>query len=506
MNIALWLERSAKAFPQRVALVDGRGAQTDYAGFVVAAARLGGHLQGAVKVVPGDRVAVLSANCAEYMLSLYGIWWAGAAAVPINAKLHPREAAFILGDAGCRVCFVSAEWRDALQGVGGELPAGLQMIVLGGDGFLEEAVAAVKPPVARNPDDLVWLFYTSGTTGKPKGAMLSHRNLQAMTFNYFTSVDSIDVGDCILHAAPVSHGSGLYNFAHILRGASQVFPASGGFDPAEIVGLLERHPGMTMFAAPTMVKRLTEYVELNGGDTRNLKTIVYGGGPMYVSDLKRAIGVFGNKFVEIYGQGESPMTITALSKIHHTDTGHPNFESRLASVGQAQSGVEVELRDEQGRAVAPNELGEICVRGDTVMLGYWKNPEATAHSLRDGWLWTGDLAVMDEDGFVTLKARSKELVISGGSNIYPREIEEVLLKHPGVLEAAVIGKPDPEWGESVVAFVVMRQGAAADAADLDRVCLEHVARFKRPKEYRFVESLPKNNYGKVLKTTLRELL
>ena len=489
-----------------MALVDGRGAQTDYAGFVAAAAGLGGHLQGAVKVVPGDRVAVLSANCAEYMLALYGIWWAGAAAVPINAKLHPREAAFILGDAGCRVCFVSAEWRDALLGVGGELPAGLHMILLDEGALSQTAVAPRQPPAERGPDDLAWLFYTSGTTGKPKGAMLSHRNLQAMTFNYFTDVDQIDVGDCILHAAPVSHGSGLYNFAHILRGASQVFPASGGFDPAEIVGLLAKHPGMTMFAAPTMVKRLTEFVEQNGGDTRNLKTIVYGGGPMYVSDLKRAIAVFGNKFVEIYGQGESPMTITALSKIHHTDTGHPNFESRLASVGQAQSGVEVELRDEQGRAVAPNELGEICVRGDTVMLGYWKSPEATANSLRDGWLWTGDLAVMDEDGFVTLKARSKELVISGGSNIYPREIEEVLLKHPGVLEAAVVGKPDPEWGESVVAFVVMRPGAEADAADLDRVCLEHVARFKRPKEYRFVESLPKNNYGKVLKTALRDLL
>jgi long-chain acyl-CoA synthetase len=506
MNIALWLERSAKAFPQRVALVSGLGDRLSYSLFAAAAGGLGRSLRDRLNIAGGDRVAVLSANCAECMLALYGIWWAGAAAVPINAKLHPREAAFILGDAGCRVCFVSPEWHTMLQEIVGDLPAGLHLVVLGGDEFQERCTAQIIPPVTRNPDHLAWLFYTSGTTGKPKGAMLSHGNLQAMTFNYFTDVDSIDTGDCILHAAPVSHGSGLYNFAHVLRGASQVFPASGGFDPAEIAGLLADHPGMTMFAAPTMVKRLTEYVEQSGGDTGNLKTIVYGGGPMYVADLKRAIAVFGNKFVEIYGQGESPMTITALGKFHHTDIGHPNFESRLASVGQAHSGVEVRLRDDHGNDVAPNELGEICVRGETVMLGYWNNPGATAHSLRDGWLWTGDLAVMDEDGFVTLKARSKELIISGGSNIYPREIEEVLLKHPGVQEAAVIGKPDAEWGESVVAFVVMREGVVADAVELDRVCLDHVARFKRPKEYRFVDSLPKNNYGKVLKIALRELL
>jgi len=292
----------------------------------------------------------------------------------------------------------------------------------------------------------------------------------------------------------------------VLRGASQVFPESGGFDPAEIVALLKTHAGMSMFAAPTMVRRLTEYCALHNADTRNLKTIIYGGGPMYVADLKRALHVFGNKFVQIYGQGESPMTITALSRFHHAESQHPRHEARLASVGIAHSGMQIRICNEAGNEVAAGQAGDICVKGDTVMLGYWNNAGATAQSLRNSWLWTGDVGNVDKDGFLTLLDRSKDLIISGGSNIYPREIEEVLLQHPAVAEASVVGRADAEWGETVVAFVVLHAHAKVDSAELDRYCLEQVARFKRPKEYRFIDVLPKNNYGKVLKTELRKLL
>jgi len=199
------------------------------------------------------------------------------------------------------------------------------------------------------------------------------------------------------------------------------------------------------------------------------------------------------------------MTITALSKRHHADRAHPRHRERLASVGLPQAAVEVELRDPEGRRVAPGEVGEVCVRGDVVMSGYWKNPEATAATLRDGWLWTGDVGAFDADGFLTLKDRSKDLIVSGGSNIYPREVEEVLLGHPRVADAAVVGRPDPEWGEAVVAFVVAR-GPAPDPAELDRLCLAHIARFKRPREYRFVERLPRNHYGKVVKGELRAII
>jgi long-chain acyl-CoA synthetase len=233
------------------------------------------------------------------------------------------------------------------------------------------------------------------------------------------------------------------------------------------------------------------------------KTIIYGGGPMYTEDIRKALSVMGNRFVQIYGQGECPMTITALSREHLADTTHPRWLERIASVGIAQSMVEVITTDDQGVALPPGEIGEIRVRGDVVMAGYWNNPEASAAALQNGWLKTGDLGRMDDHGFLTLHDRSKDLIISGGANIYPREVEEVLLRHPHVQEVSVIGKPDAEWGEVVVAFVVAKQ---VTVAELDELCLAHIARFKRPKHYHFIDALPKNNYGKVLKTSLREEL
>jgi long-chain acyl-CoA synthetase len=214
----------------------------------------------------------------------------------------------------------------------------------------------------------------------------------------------------------------------------------------------------------------------------------------------------GPRFVQIYGQGETPMVGTALSRAHLTDTAHPRHAARIASVGVAQTPVQVRVGDSAGQDLPAGEVGEVLVRGDTVMAGYWRNPGATAAAVRDGWLWTGDMGTLDADGFLTLKDRSKDLIISGGSNIYPREVEEVLLTAPGVAEVAVVGAPDPEWGEVVVAFVVPQKGTALEAAALDAHCLAQIARFKRPKRYEIVDGLPKNNYGKVLKTELRSRL
>jgi long-chain acyl-CoA synthetase len=355
-------------------------------------------------------------------------------------------------------------------------------------------------------DDVAWLFYTSGTTGRPKGAMLSHRNLLAMTLSYFADVDEIAPGDAVLHAAPMSHGSGCYILPHAAQAACQIVPASGGFDPAVIFELFAVHRGVTLFGAPTMVKRLAEHPAAARSDHSGLKTIVYGGGPMYLADLDQAHQAFGYRLAQIYGQGESPMCITALGKRAHADSAHPRHRERLASVGSAQLVVEVRVADEGDRPLPAGETGEVLVRGQSVMCGYWRDAEASAATLRGGWLHTGDVGVLDQDGFLTLRDRSKDLIISGGSNIYPREIEEVLLQHPGVGEVAVVGRRDPEWGEVAVAFVVLAEGRSVAAGDLDAQCLAHIARFKRPKEYRFVAALPKNNYGKVLKTELRSWL
>jgi long-chain acyl-CoA synthetase len=430
-------------------------------------------------LAPGDRVAIVMKNAPEYLEAMYAAWWAGLVAVPVNAKLHEKEVAYIVEQSGARATLVSPSDVTRLEGAD---PVGL---------------------AERADAELAWLFYTSGTTGRPKGAMLSHGNLAQMTHGYFSDVDSVHREGRLLHAAPLSHGSGLYNFTHLAMGAAQVVPESGAFDAAETLQLLRSHDRVSFFAAPTIVRRLVD--EARGTFECNLQTIVYGGGPMYLADLRDATGTFGNRLAQIYGQGESPMTITALSKARHGDRDHPRYEERLVSVGTPHSVVEVTVRHGDGREVPAGDVGEICVRGGTVMSGYWMNPDATAAALRGGWLWTGDLGSFDEDGFLTLKDRSKDLIVSGGSNIYPREVEEVLLAHPAVAEASVVGRPDREWGEIVVAFVVPR-GAAPSTAELDRLCLDHIARFKRPKEYRFVDRLPKNNYGKVVKAELRKEL
>ena len=501
MNIAQLLQRSALVHGDRPAVLAGARLLHDYRQLAARVAALAGHLRGRCGVQAGERVAIFSANCPEYLEALHAIHWAGAISVPVNYKLHARELAHVLSDSGARVVCVSGALKGDALAAGADAAA-LQVL---GDAAWEQAAQGAPLPLQEcAPEDVASLFYTSGTTGRPKGVMQTHRNLLAMTMAYFTDVDDVRHDDAMVYAAPMSHGAGLYNYAHMLRGARHVVPESGGFDPAELVRLAAGVGRLSLFAAPTMVHRLVEHVRSTGADVGGFKTIVYGGGPMYVEDLRRAIDAMGQKFVQIYGQGESPMTITALAREHLADTAHPRWAERIASVGVAHSCVQVRVVDGQDRPVPAGEPGEVVVRGETVMAGYWGNAEATAQTLRGGWLHTGDVGQLDEHGFLTLRDRSKDVIISGGSNIYPREVEEVLLQHPRVREAAVVGRRDAEWGEVVVAFLVA-DGAPVPDAELDALCLAHIARFKRPKAYRWMQALPKNSYGKVLKTELRAL-
>jgi acyl-CoA synthetase (AMP-forming)/AMP-acid ligase II len=359
-------------------------------------------------------------------------------------------------------------------------------------------------PIDLAPTDLAWLFYTSGTTGRPKGAALSHRNLLFMSHCYYADIDPLDERDTNLHAGPLSHGAGLYALPHLLRGGHQVVLPH--FEVDAILDALQRHSRISMFAAPTMLTRLARAPAVADADLRNLRTIFYGGGPMYVADLEYALTLFGPRLYQLYGQGESPMTISGLTKRIHADRTHPRWRERLGSCGVPRTGVLVKTVDDADHDVPTGEVGEVITRSDCVMESYWENSAASAEALRGGWLHTGDLGSFDEDGFLTLRDRSKDMIISGGSNIYPREIEEVLLRHPNLVEVSVVGRPHAEWGEEVVAFVVPCPAAQVTPGELDRLCLEHIARFKRPRQYRVVDALPKNNYGKVLKTELRRLL
>ncbi|MGN0931831.1 AMP-binding protein [Falsigemmobacter intermedius] len=494
MNPALWLKRTADLSPSAPALFQGQQCLADYAAFRDQAAAFAEGLKRR-GIAPGDRVAIFMKNCTDYLVAEFGIWWAGAVVVPVNAKLHGAEADWITENSGAKLVI-------AAEGAG--LSHGLPQIAPGSSGWAEMlSRPGPAEPFEMEPHHPCWLFYTSGTTGRPKGVILTAANLGAATSDYLADVDQVFAEDVALYAAPMSHGAGFYCLPHVVRGARHCVPESGGFEPAEIFDLAEALGRIHMFAAPTMVKRLTAEARASGRRGQGLRSVIYGGGPMYLADITEAQQIFGDIFIQIYGQGECPMTITTLSRAEVADRSHPEWQSRLGSVGRAFTSVQVRVADAQGRPLPPGEIGEILVKGAPVMAGYWQNDKATAETIRDGWLRTGDMGALDGAGYLTLHDRSKDVIITGGTNVYPREVEEALLTHPGVVEVSVIGRPDPEWGENIVAFVV---GEALQVSDLEAHLAARIARFKRPKEWHFVTELPKNNYGKILKTELRERL
>ena len=500
MNIAHFLRQSARIHADRIAIHRGKSAFLRYGELGDRAARLAGALAG-LGVNPGDRVALFLENHPAYLEALYGVFHAGAVAVPLNARLHPRELEFILGDSGARIVLCS----ERTAGVLGE--AGFDGLAIAVDRpeyrrLLEAEAVAI---VARRGDELAWLFYTSGTTGQPKGAMLSHDNLTLATLSYLGEVDAVSAAANVLHCAPMSHGSGMYNFPHVLRGAGQIIPKSGGFDVSEIAELCDHHREVSFFAAPTMVQRLCRQAPADAAFA-GLKLIVYGGGPMLTAQIEEAMARFGPKFAQIYGQGECPMTITRLPREEHLATLEPEtYRTRLGSVGQPFGAVDVRIDGAGGMEVAGCAAGEILVRSAIVMLGYWQRPEATAEAIAGGWLRTGDIGYLDPQGYLHLVDRAKDVIISGGNNIYSREVEDVLIAHPGVAEVAIIGRPDPEWGERVVAVIGHGDGPVPAAAELDGLCRSRMSGYKRPKEYRFVTEIPKNHYGKIDKKILASL-
>jgi long-chain acyl-CoA synthetase len=510
-NLAEDLARAARTWPSAPAIARGGAVVHDYASLAARSAALARAMRDA-GLGEGDRVAIVSRNTVEYIEALYGCWWAGLVAVPVNARLHPRELSFILGHCGARWVFVDREWAAALVA-----PAAVTRVIEFGTRDYAALFAGVPLPAPTQCADPTpaWLFFTSGTTGRPKGVVISHGNLRAMSRCFVSDVESIAPGDAIVHAAPLSHGSGLYVVPHVAQGAVNVIAESGGFDAVELPGLLAHWNRALLFAAPTMVKRLVRSPALEGAALAHLKCLVFGGGPMYVADCREAFAALGPRLAQIYGQGESPMTITAMNRHVLADAIARDDDARLGSVGTAQTGIEVRIGDERAGDDdgtrgdgAGGQPGEVLVRGATVMQGYWNDPQASEAALAGGWLHTGDVGVLDAAGFLTLKDRSKDMIISGGSNIYPREVEEVLQQHPRVAEVAVVGRRHAEWGEEVVACIVVGGGAdtAAVERECDALCIGRIARFKRPKAYVFVDALPKNNAGKILKTELRALV
>ena len=509
LDIGHLLARAAGCYPDRPAWLDGetvvsfRQAENRTNRLARALVDLG--------MRSGDRIGMLLPNCHQGLESILAPMKAGMAVVPMNARLQPREHEFLLNDSGAFALIYAQEFRDHVAEFRGSLDTVKHFICVGDtaagdlsyDALLESA-SNDPPATVPDPDDLAWLFYTSGTTGQPKGAMLTHRNLTVMAQSYLLDINPVAPEDVLLHAAPITHGSGLCMFHHLARGATSAFPGTRRFEPREIFAAIERYRVTTLFLAPTMINMLVGSEDRGHFDLSSLHTVIYGGGPMYTEHLVAAIGALGSIFVQIFGQGEAPMAITTLPIAEHRIDGDPAAMRRLASAGRAVTGVRVSVVDDDDRESPTGETGEIVVRGDLVMKGYWNNAAATRETLRNGWLHTGDLGNLDSDGYLYVTDRKKDMIISGGSNIYPREVEEVVAAHPAVLDVAVIGVPHEKWGETVKALVVLDRDGTATAEDILDFCRQNLAGYKKPTSVEFLPVLPKNAYGKVLKRELRD--
>jgi len=509
VNVGTLFTKSARTFPERLAIAYGDYELT-YQQANERINRLANGLTG-LGVRRGENVAILLHNCPEFLETLFACFKAGFGSVPINFRLHPKECSFIIDNSEAVAVVLGEDFRESLSARRKEMPRVKHYICLTDplEGMLPYETLLKNQPTSFNDeeverDHLAWLFYTSGTTGRPKGAMLTHHNLMVMTMNFFADISPLRPEDVVLHAAPLSHGSGLYGIPNVAKGAANVILMSKTFAPQVVFETIQKRKVTNIFMAPAMIKRLITSPEIDKYDLSSLKCINYGGAPIYEEDLKAAVRKLGPVFVQLFGQAEAPMTISYLPKEEHLLEGTAEQMKRLTSAGIPRTDVEVKISDFNDKELPPGQMGEIVVRGEVVMKGYWRNPEATAETLRKGWLHTGDLGIMDEKGYVYILDRAKDMIISGGENIYSREIEDVLLKHPAVFEVAVIGVPDEKWGEAVKGIVALKPGQKATEEEIIDFCKQHLASYKKPKSVDFFNAIPKNPYGKVLKMELRE--
>jgi long-chain acyl-CoA synthetase len=454
--------------------------------------------------------------------AMYACFKGGYCLVPLNSRFTGDEIAYHVSDSGAVALLTDGEGAEIVLGATAGLRSPVRVVVAGAEttpagayGHDELVAATDDAPatVAVDRDDLAWLFYTSGTTGRPKGAMLTHGNLAFVTASWLADLTPMTDADVTLHAAPLSHGAGFHALAATARGAHQVIPSGTKFEPGAILELLVDARVTNTWMVPTQIVMLLDHLSdrtladrgagASTPDLPDLRAVVYGGAPFAPADLRRALEVFGPVFVQLFGQGETPMTATVLPVADHAAALAGDRPERLASAGYPRPGMDVRVLGDDDAELPVGEIGEVCVQGPAVMAGYWQRPDETAEALRHGWLHTGDLGRFDDHGYLYLLDRAKDLIITGGSNVYAVEVESVLAMHPGVQEAAVVGVADRTWGEVVTAVVV---GDIALEPELRALCADALAGYKRPRLYFYVDELPRNAYGKVLKRELRNSL
>ena len=507
-NLASLLMQSARRFPDRPAIV-WRDVTWTWGSFrdrvQAAAGALAAH-----GVRHGDRVLRHARNSNSVLETMFATWMIGGVWVPTNFRLTPPEVAYLAQSSGAAVHIFEAAFQDHAAAAKAENPACRLEISIGEGGVAPgwEDFAAYGEPVLRpadvGRDHPAWFFYTSGTTGRPKAGVLTHGQMQYVVCNHLCNLmPGTTENDASLVVAPLSHGAGVHALPQIARGAPTILLSGERLDCDEAWRLVERHRVTNMFTVPTILTMLTRHESVDRYDHSSLRYVIYAGAPMYRADQVHALRKLGKVLVQYFGMGEVTGNITVLPPYLHSED---DTEMPVGSCGFPRVGMEVAILDDGGVILEAGTTGEICVRGPGVFAGYHDNPEATAKATTFGWFHTGDLGHVDERGFVYITGRASDMYISGGSNVYPREIEEALLLHPAVVEACVVGMPHEKWGEAGVAVLVLEAGATATSEALLAHLEGRVAKYKWPARFAFWEELPKSGYGKVTKREVRRLL
>ena len=541
-NLARLLTHTAQLFPDRPGLIQGESRWT-WGEIEQRVAAMTAALR-ALGLQKGDRILVHSRNHRAMFESCWVAFRLGCVWVPTNFRLAPPEVAYLASSSGAVTMIAEDAFPAHVDAARAASPALRHVIAIGrpreGELAYEDLVAAHLTPLGDHSgrladatahahttraaitaaalapasahevvthDDPLWLFYTSGTTGRPKAGILTHGQMAFVVTNHLADlIPGTDENDCSIAVAPLSHGAGIHALLNVARGAATVLLEGEKMDPAVVWALIERHRVSNLFTVPTIVKLLVEHPAVDEFDHSSLKFLIYAGAPMYRADQQLALRKLGPVLVQYFGLGEVTGCITVLPRhMHHADDAHP--DANVGSCGRPRTGMEVAVLDASGVLVPLGEIGEICCRGPAVFAGYHDNPEATAKALRGGWFHTGDLGRLDARGRLIITGRESDMYISGGSNVYPREVEEVLLTHPGVAEVAIVGLPDAKWGEIGAAVVVRRAGfESLDEANLLAHLDGRSARYRWPHRWHFWAELPKSGYGKILKREIKERL
>jgi len=504
------LNHALKLYPDKTALIDGDKRYT-YRQAEERVRRLASGLL-SLGLKPGDHIAILASNSHRYWETYFVADIAGMPLAPLNIRLAAAELEFILNDGEIKALILGPEYIPIYEQFKAGVPGLKHVILTDGehegalnyDRLLEASEALAGSVREWSEDDMLNLCYTGGTTGLPKGVMLTQRNIVSNA-EHAILLGEFNDDDRWLHVAPMFHLADAWAcYALTMVGGSHVFVPS--FAPQSTLEAIEHHKVTKTILVPTMINFLVNFPGLSAFDTSSLQLVLFGASPMPVDRLQAAVKVFGPKFVQAYGMTETAPLLTSMNKKWQAFDGSPEDTRRLASCGRQVPGVEVRVVDEEtGIDVEPGQVGEIIARGPNVMKGYWNRPEETAKALKHGYMHTGDLATIDEENFIFIVDRAKDMIISGGENIYTTEVENAIYEHPAVLEAAVIGIPDAQWGEAVLAVVVPREGVAVTEHDIIAHCRTLIAGYKCPKRVVFQDTpLPKSGPGKILKTELRK--